>query len=88
MVHRLRAIKDNEVYEYTSSLVIEGENERHTAMSKTVGMPIAFAVERMIRGEIKERGVRLPILPELYLPILKDLKNIGVAFIESETTCS
>ena len=88
MVHRLRAIKDNEVYEYTSSLVIEGENERHTAMSKTVGMPIAFAVERMIRGEIKERGVWLPILPELYLPILKDLKNIGVAFIESETTCS
>ncbi|MFM9421855.1 MAG: Lysine 6-dehydrogenase [Bacteroidota bacterium] len=87
MVHRLRAIRDAEVFEYTSSLVIEGENERHTAMSKTVGMPIAFAVERMIRGEIKERGVRLPILPELYLPILKDLKKIGVAFIESETAC-
>jgi saccharopine dehydrogenase (NAD+, L-glutamate forming) len=88
MVHRLRAIRDAEVFEYTSSLVIEGENERHTAMSKTVGMPIAFAVERMIRGEIKERGVRLPILPELYLPILEDLKKIGVAFIESETACS
>jgi len=87
MVHRLRAIRDAEVFEYTSSLVIEGENERHTAMSKTVGMPIAFAVERMIRGEIKERGVRLPILPELYLPILEDLKKIGVAFIESETAC-
>ncbi|MFM7619851.1 MAG: saccharopine dehydrogenase C-terminal domain-containing protein [Bacteroidota bacterium] len=88
MVHRLRAIRDAEVFEYTSSLVIEGENERHTAMSKTVGMPIAFAVERMIRGEIKERGVRLPILPELYLPILADLKKIGVEFIESESICS
>jgi saccharopine dehydrogenase-like NADP-dependent oxidoreductase len=87
MVHRLRATKDTKMYEFTSSLVIEGENERHTAMSKTVGMPIAFAVERMIRGEIKERGVRLPILPELYLPILEDLKKIGVAFTESETTC-
>ncbi len=87
MVHRLRATKDTKMYEFTSSLVIEGENERHTAMSKTVGMPIAFAVERMIRGEIRERGVRLPILPELYLPILEDLKKIGVAFTESETTC-
>lgn len=88
MVHRLRATKEKTVFEYTSSLVIEGENERHTAMSKTVGMPIAFAVERMIRGEIKERGVRLPILPELYLPILADLKKIGVEFIESESICS
>lgn len=87
MVHRMRATKDTKMYEFTSSLVIEGENERHTAMSKTVGMPIAFAVERMIRGEIRERGVRLPILPELYLPILEDLKKIGVAFTESETTC-
>ena len=88
MVHRLRATKEKTVFEYTSSLVIEGENERHTAMSKTVGMPIAFAVERMIRGEIKERGVRLPIMPELYLPILADLKKIGVEFIESESICS
>lgn len=88
MVHRLRATKEKTVFEFTSSLVIEGENERHTAMSKTVGMPIAFAVERMIRGEIKERGVRLPIMPELYLPILADLKKIGVEFIESESICS
>jgi saccharopine dehydrogenase-like NADP-dependent oxidoreductase len=88
MVHRVRAIEKNEVREFTSSLVIEGEDERYTAMSKTVGMPIAFAVERMLRGEIKERGVRLPILPELYGPILDDLKKIGIKFIETEVACS
>jgi saccharopine dehydrogenase-like NADP-dependent oxidoreductase len=87
MVHRIKAMKDDNLHEYTSSLVIEGENERHTAMSKTVGMPIAFAVERMLRGEIKERGVRLPILPELYIPILEDLKHIGIQFVEKEMSC-
>lgn len=88
MVHRVVATSaDQNKHEFISSFVIEGKDAKYTAMSKTVGMPIAFAVKRLLDGELKNRGVLLPTLPEIYEPILSDLKSIGISFVEKEMSC-
>jgi saccharopine dehydrogenase (NADP+, L-glutamate forming) len=66
----------------TSTLVVIGENSQKTAMAKTVGLPLAMAVRRLIKGEIKLRGVQIPVMPEIYEPILKELEEYGILFEE------
>ena len=63
-----------------SSLVVYGND--HTAMSITVGIPLAIAVKRILSGKIKDTGVQIPIKKEIYEPILKELKEYGVVFHE------
>jgi saccharopine dehydrogenase-like NADP-dependent oxidoreductase len=67
-----------------SSLVVKGENQTYTAMAKTVGLPVAIAALKILKGEIKTPGVQLPILKEVYKPILKELENYGIIFKEKE----
>jgi len=70
----------------TSSLVVLGEDDQHTAMAKTVGLPLGMAVRRLARGEVKQRGVIIPTHADLYEPILKELAaDYGIQFVEQET---
>lgn len=66
----------------TSSLVCFGEDSTYTAMAKTVGLPLAIAVDLFLDGKIKLSGLHLPILPEIYLPILEELEKRGIIFQE------
>lgn len=67
----------------TSSLVFKGEDQEHTAMAKTVGLPLAMAVDLFLDGIIQARGLRLPISTEFYDPILNKLEEEGIIFKES-----
>lgn len=67
-----------------SSLVCTGIDTVHTAMSITVGTPVAIATKMLLTGEIKLTGVHIPVIPELYNPILKELEVSGIKFIEEE----
>jgi len=67
-----------------SSMVIIGKDTVHTAMSITVGTPLAIATKMLMTGKITEKGVVIPTKPDLYLPILKELEEYGVKFIEEE----
>ncbi|TMM32335.1 saccharopine dehydrogenase [Polaribacter aestuariivivens] len=75
---------DGEKRQIESSLVVYGENQTYTAMSKTVGLPVAIAALKILRGEIKTPGVQLPISKEVYEPILKELEGYGIKFIEKK----
>ncbi len=68
----------------TSSLVMKGENSEHTAMSKLVGLPIGIFVKLVMKNEIKTIGVNIPVMQEVYEPVLKELEEYGVQFIEKE----
>lgn len=68
----------------TSHLVHIGEDETHTAMSLTVGLPLALAARMWARGEWNGSGVLLPTTPDLYAPLLKGLHGEGIAFTETE----
>lgn len=66
--------------EKTSTLVLEGDNDYHTAMAKTVGLPLAMALRRYLLGELKLTGVQIPIQAEIYEPVLAELEDWGVKF--------
>jgi len=55
-------------------------------MAITVGTPMAIATKLLLTGEIKDKGVVVPIKPHLYTPILKELEDYGVKFIEERTS--
>ncbi len=68
----------------TSSLVVKGENEQDTAMAKTVGLPLGIATKLLLQGKINLSGVLMPVYPQIYNPILKELEEYGVKFWEKE----
>ena len=76
---------DGEKKQIESSLVVKGENQTYTAMSKTVGLPVAIAALKILKGEIKTPGVQIPITKEVYAPILKELEEHGIVFQEKTT---
>lgn len=68
----------------SSSLVCIGQNQEYTAMAKTVGLPLAIAVDLFLDGKINVRGLQIPIIPEIYAPILNALEKQGLIFEEKE----
>ncbi|WP_425234747.1 saccharopine dehydrogenase family protein [Ulvibacterium sp.] len=67
-----------------ANMVVIGENHSHTAMAKTVGLPVAIATLLILNKEIKTPGVQIPISKEIYEPILSELSTLGVIFKEFE----
>ena len=61
-----------------------GKDSNLTAMSDTVGLPLGIATKMLLNGSIKTRGVVLPLDKEIYDPVLKELKQHGIDFIEHE----
>ena len=66
----------------TSSLVCIGDDSTYTAMAKTVGLPLAMAVDLFLEGKIALTGLHIPIWPEIYEPILSELEKWGIRFHE------
>jgi saccharopine dehydrogenase (NADP+, L-glutamate forming) len=84
MWHRFVYEHDGEEREIQSSLVVTGEDSIHTAMAKTVGLPLGIAARLVLEGKIKSTGVQLPVHAEMYLPILSELKEYGIYFQEQQ----
>jgi len=66
----------------TSSLAVIGENSKHTAMSKTVGLPLAIAAKLVLTGKINLSGMYIPTHKNIYEPVLKELEQNGIIFSE------
>ncbi len=84
MWHKFGFRKDGEEREIQSSMVYIGKDEIYTAMSDTVGYPVAICAEMILNGTIQLKGVQLPIVKEIYEPVLNKLEKYGVRFIEKE----
>lgn len=65
-----------------SELVVLGEDTTHTAMAKTVGLPLGIAAKLILNGKITSKGVCLPLTKEIYEPILLELATLGITFKE------
>ena len=70
--------------EIRSHMVYIGKDNKFTAMSDTVGLPLGIAAKLLLSGKIKNRGVKLPIEREIYLPVLSELEQLGITFEEKE----
>jgi saccharopine dehydrogenase-like NADP-dependent oxidoreductase len=84
MQHRFEYLLKGKKHRIISSLVVKGEDEIHTAMAKTVGLPAAIAVKRILSGELNRTGVCVPVTSDIYEPVLKELENLGIKFSERE----
>lgn len=84
MQHRFIYELNGKKYKRLSSMIVIGKDSFDTAMSITVGMPLALAIEQFLNGKFTVRGVQIPVIPEIYEPILENLVHFGVEFIEEE----
>ncbi len=65
-----------------STLIDYGIPNGDTSMSRTVALPAAIASRLILEKEIQLTGVQIPILPELYNPILEELRSLNIIFNE------
>tara|TARA_B100000900_G_scaffold60112_2_gene45584 strand:+ start:4379 stop:5701 length:1323 start_codon:yes stop_codon:yes gene_type:complete len=82
MQHYFEYIQSGQLKKLTSSLVVYGDTPKYTAMAKTVGLPVAIAVELILENKIKLKGVQIPTIEEVYIPVLNMLENFGISFVE------
>ena len=65
-----------------SSLIVYGDNQRETAMAKTVGLPVAIATKLILSGDISGSGVQIPTSKGIYERVLNELSANGINFTE------
>lgn len=76
---------DNSHEKVRSTLIDYGIPNGDSSMSRTVALPAAIASHMILTGEIQLKGVQIPIVPELYEPILHELETFGIQFKEEST---
>ncbi len=82
MWHKFVYILNGVYKEINSSLVAIGENQTYTAMSNTVGLPVAICAKMILNDTIKLKGLHIPIKKEIYQPILKELEEYNIKFVD------
>ena len=84
MIHEIDYKLNGENRKANASLVYYGENEDKTAISDLVGLPSGMMVKLIATEQVNLTGVKIPIMPEVYNPILKELEEYGVKFREKD----
>ncbi len=83
MQHEFEYELEGERQLLVSSMILKGDDAIHTAMSKLVGLPIGIFVKLVMLGEIRSTGLQIPVRKEVYQPVLTELRNYGVEFVET-----
>jgi saccharopine dehydrogenase-like NADP-dependent oxidoreductase len=65
-----------------STMTDYGSPATNTAIARTVALPAAIGARMILEDKIKLSGVYRPVLPQIYLPILNELKTLGIKMIE------
>jgi saccharopine dehydrogenase-like NADP-dependent oxidoreductase len=84
MWHRFRFEMGGKRKEIQAYLTTTGDDEINTAMAKTVGLPLAISAKLLMLGKIKSRGVLIPVIKEIYDPVLEELGKLGIKLVEKE----
>ncbi len=82
MYHKFGYELNGKKHQIDSTMVTIGEDQTFTAMSKTVGLPVAIATLAILNEKITTPGVQIPINKEVYEPILKELEAYDIKFKE------
>lgn len=82
MQHIFEYQLDGKSHQLTSSMVVKGDTSEATAMSKTVGLPLAIGAKLFLQGKLNLIGVQVPVMREIYEPVLQELETLGIKFEE------
>ena len=88
MQHQFDFMLKDQHFKRYSTMVFIGKDGNQTAMSMTVGLPLAMVAKQILTGQFNEPGVQLPIIPAIYDPVLEELKKYGIYFVEEESLIS
>lgn len=83
MLHEIEYEVDGEKKELTTTLIVKGEDQKRTAMAKTVGLPLGIAAKLILQGKITLTGLHIPVLAEIYDPVLAELERNNIIFHET-----
>lgn len=83
ILHQIEYFVNGQQSTVNSSLIVKGENNLRTAMAKTVGLPLGIATKLILQEKIKLTGLHIPIVPEIYEPVLSELEKNGIKFNET-----
>lgn len=82
MLHEIKFSINEKNKQIRSCLVVKGDDKNHTAMAKTVGFPLGIAAKLILENKINIKGLHIPVIPEIYEPVLKELALNGIQFQE------
>ena len=85
MLHELEYEIDRQLHKTASCLIVKGEDHLRTAMAKTVGLPLGIAAKLILQEKIKLTGLHIPIIPEIYEPVLNELQAHDIHFRETHS---
>jgi len=85
LVHEFVAAYPDREERITATLLDFGVPNGDTAMARTVGLPAAIASRLILEGRIGLTGVHIPVLPEVYEPVLDELASLGIEVKERTT---
>ncbi len=83
MLHEFEYMLGSKQHSIKSALVVKGDDHVHTAMAKTVGLPLGIAAKMILEGRIRMTGVHIPVTKNIYEPVLEELKHHGISFRET-----
>ena len=82
MYHEFKHKHANKIKKTISTMVCIGDNKEFTAMSKTVGLPLAIASILILNKKINIIGITRPVHQQIYDPVLEKLNQFGINFKE------
>ena len=74
---------DGKKEEITSTMIDYGIPNGDSSMSRTVSLPVAIGVRMILEGKFSKPGVWVPVIPELYNPILDELETLSIKCVEN-----
>jgi len=83
MQHEFVAEYADRTEKITSTMIDYGIPGGDSSMSRLVGLPAAIAARMILQGEINLTGVHVPMIPEIYKPVLAELDTMGISFQET-----
>jgi len=84
MHHEFIAQYTSKSEKITSTLIDFGIPDGDSSMARTVGLPAAIATRHILEGKINVKGVCIPVISEIYRPVLDELKKMGINFKEEK----
>ena len=88
LVHEFSVSYPERQEQITSTLIDFGTPGGVTSMARTVGLPAAIGVRMILEGQITLTGVHIPVLPEIYVPVLDELAQLGISCVEQTVELS
>jgi len=83
MLHEIKFSINEKNKQIRSCLVVKSDDKNHTAMAKTVGLPLGIAAKLILENKINITGLHIPVIHEIYNPVLKELELNGIQFQEA-----